>query len=113
MIDSTIKYMGYQGTVEYSAEDNLLYGKVIGINGLISYEGEDLSTLKQCFVESINDYLAQCEAEGIPPMRPAYGKIDNINISPELHRDFELFFVKRNKKISEALEEAIKQYIAV
>lgn len=33
-----MKYQDYYGTVEYSAEDNILYGKVIGVDGLISYE---------------------------------------------------------------------------
>jgi predicted HicB family RNase H-like nuclease len=35
-----LDYKGYAGSIEYSPEDNLLFGKVLGINGLISYEGE-------------------------------------------------------------------------
>ena len=69
-MNNTLEYKGYQGTVEYSAEDNILYGKVIGIRGLISYEGESLNELRTCFVEAIDDYLSCCEAEGREPMKP-------------------------------------------
>lgn len=34
-----MEYKGYCGTAQYSAEDNVLFGQVIGINSLISYEG--------------------------------------------------------------------------
>ena len=32
---NVLEYKGYTGTVEFSAEDNILFGKVIGIEGLI------------------------------------------------------------------------------
>ena len=35
-----LEYKGYMGSIEYSPQDSLLYGKVLGIRGLISYEGE-------------------------------------------------------------------------
>ena len=34
-----LSYKNYNGTVEFSKEDNCLFGKVIGIKSLISYEG--------------------------------------------------------------------------
>ena len=40
-----LKYKGYYGSVEYSSEDVLLYGKVLGINSLISYEGESVAEM--------------------------------------------------------------------
>ena len=112
-MNNNLEYKGYQGTVEYSAEDNVLYGKVIGIRGLISYEGESLSELKACFVEAIDDYLSCCEAEDREPMKPFCGRLDDVSISPDLHRDFVLYSSRKNKRIDEALEEAMKNYIAV
>lgn len=44
-----MEYRGYTGTVEYSEEDNILFGKVLGIRALISYEGESISQLKEDF----------------------------------------------------------------
>ena len=112
-MSSNLEYKGYQGTVEYSAEDNILYGKVVGIKGLISYEGEGITELKACFAEAVDDYLSCCEAENREPMRPYYGKLNDVSISPELHRDFAAFSSRNNKRINEALEEAMRNYIAV
>lgn len=36
----TLKYKGYSGTVDFSEDDNRLFGKVIGMNkNSITYEG--------------------------------------------------------------------------
>ena len=50
-----LEYKDYMGTVEYSAEDDILYGKVIGINGLVSYEGDSIQSLKWDFEEAVDD----------------------------------------------------------
>jgi predicted HicB family RNase H-like nuclease len=59
-----LEYKGYTGSIEYSPEDGLLYGKVLGIKGLISYEGETGKLLEMDFKEAINTYLTHCKAEG-------------------------------------------------
>ena len=54
-----LKYKGYTGSVEYSEEDNCLYGKVQGMSKhAITYEGQTLDELKQDFEGSVEDYLA-------------------------------------------------------
>ena len=40
-INNTMEYKGYVGSVEFSEEDVIFYGKVMGIRSLISYEGEN------------------------------------------------------------------------
>jgi predicted HicB family RNase H-like nuclease len=35
-----LNYKGYTGSIEYSREDDLFFGKVPGIRSLISYEGK-------------------------------------------------------------------------
>ena len=39
-MNNTIQYKGYVGSVEFSEEDGIFYGKVLGIRSLISYEGD-------------------------------------------------------------------------
>lgn len=54
----TLKYKGYSGTVEYSEEDNCLFGKVIGMNiNIISYEGKTIEELKADFVAGVDLFL--------------------------------------------------------
>ncbi|MDI6046206.1 type II toxin-antitoxin system HicB family antitoxin [Flavobacterium yafengii] len=64
-----LEYKGYIGTVEFSAEDNCLFGKVIGINDLISFEAQEVSELKEVFEEAVNDCLESCKELGKQPSK--------------------------------------------
>ena len=44
---NTIKYKGYTGSVVISEEDNCLFGKVLFIRSLLSYEGRTLEEIKK------------------------------------------------------------------
>ncbi|SHK85329.1 type II toxin-antitoxin system HicB family antitoxin [Xylanibacter ruminicola] len=80
-----LKYKGYTGSVEYSEEDNCLYGKVQGMSKhAITYEGMDLNELKQDFEGAIDDYIASCAARGVEPCKPYSGTF-NVRVSPEIH----------------------------
>ena len=46
---NAMEYKGYFGTVEYSETDNILFGKVIGIESLISYEGRSVDEMRRVF----------------------------------------------------------------
>lgn len=60
-------YKGYTGSIEFSAEDNVYFGKIIGICSLISYEGETAKELLEDFHGAVDDYLALCKENGIVP----------------------------------------------
>ena len=53
-----LEYKGYKGSIEYSKEDNCLFGKVQGISkALILYEGQSLDELRKDFEEGIDSYI--------------------------------------------------------
>ena len=52
-----LKYRNFIGSVEYSETDKILFGKVQGIRGLISYEGQNIDELEQDFRDGIDEYL--------------------------------------------------------
>ena len=62
-----LRYKGYVGSIEYSEEDGVFFGEVLGIKSLISYEGNSAKELVTDFQESIDDYLDVCEREGSAP----------------------------------------------
>lgn len=45
-MNNTMQYKGYVGNVEFSEEDGIYYGKIVGIRSLVSYEGESLKALR-------------------------------------------------------------------
>lgn len=81
-----LKYKGYTGSVEYSEEDNCLFGKVLGLGNkiLISFEGETVDELRKDFEDGIDDYLSVCEEKGVEPIKPYSGKLI-VRMTSELH----------------------------
>ena len=82
---NTLKYKGFIGSVSYSENDKVFFGKIEGIDGLVNYEGESVDELTKAFQEAVEDYLAFCEAEGIMPEKSYSGSF-NVRIPSVTHR---------------------------
>lgn len=67
MVSNNLYYKGYYGKIEYSAEDKVIYGKIMGIHSLISFESESATDIENEFHNAVDDYLSYCEEEGIKP----------------------------------------------
>jgi len=105
-----LEHKGYYGTVEYSAADKVLFGKVIGINGLISFEGDSVEDLKRDFESAVDDYLATCAEDGVEPQKQYRGNF-NVRVSPELHRSLAMYSAIHGQTLNSTVEEAIKRYV--
>ncbi|MCL2078347.1 MAG: type II toxin-antitoxin system HicB family antitoxin [Oscillospiraceae bacterium] len=105
-----MEYKDYCGTVEYSAADNILYGKVLGIKGLISYEGDSIQSLKEDFENVIDDYLESCTKDGVEPQKPYKGTF-NVRIAPHLHRSLAAYAIANGQTLNATVEEAIRHYV--
>ena len=55
-----LNYKDYIGSIEFSEEDGVFHGKVIGVRGLVSYEGKNTNDLEKDFQDSIDFYLSHC-----------------------------------------------------
>ncbi|NJP41519.1 type II toxin-antitoxin system HicB family antitoxin [Oscillospiraceae bacterium HV4-5-C5C] len=110
-MNNTIQYKGYIGSVELSEEDELIYGKVMGIRSLISYEGKTVNHLIEDFHGAVDDYLAMCEAEGRTP-EVAYKGSFNIRISPELHKQLVIYATAHNMTLNRYIEETLEKSVA-
>ncbi len=82
--NSVMTYKSYKGTVEYSEADECLFGKIVGINDIISYEATSVIELKKAFQEAVDDYLLFCKKTKRKPNKPYSGNI-MLRIDPELH----------------------------
>jgi predicted HicB family RNase H-like nuclease len=105
-----LEYKGYKGSIEYSKEDDLLFGKVFGIRGLISYEGKTGKDLESDFQEALDNYLDHCRAAGISPEKPFKGSF-NVRISPELHQQAALLAMEEKISLNNFVAESIKDRI--
>lgn len=109
MMNEIIKYKKYIGSVEIDMEEKVLHGKVLFINGLITYESInfDPDELEREFEESINEYLADCEELNIEPELSCKGQF-NIRITPELHQEANLLAMRNNESLNALVKRAIE-----
>jgi predicted HicB family RNase H-like nuclease len=80
-----LTYKGFIGSVHFSAEDNVFFGKVEGINDLITFEGESVKELTDAFHYMVDEHIADCEREKVDIEKSYSGSL-NIRLSPDLHR---------------------------
>ena len=108
---NVLEYKGNIGTVEFSAKDNVLFGKVLGVNGLVSYEGDSITELRTDFENAVEDYIVTCEELGIEPEKSYKGSF-NVRISPQLHKALALFAVTHNITLNATVEKALEEFIS-
>ena len=101
-----MKYKSYVGTVEYSEEDNCLFGRLTGINDIISYEGDSVASLRVAFEEAVDDYLETCVKLGKTPQRPYSGKV-MLRIPPELHAEIAMRAEASGKSLNQWAAETL------
>lgn len=102
-----LKYKGYTGSVEFSNEDNCLYGKVQGLHGtIISYEGTTIDEIRSDFEGAVDDYLATCESRGITPAKPYSGKLV-LRIPSELHERVAAAAIAAGTTINDFINKAL------
>ena len=110
-MNNTFKYRGYVGSLECSEADDVLFGRVLGISDLISYEGTTCEELIADFHGAVDDYLAMCEAEGVQPEVPYKGSF-NVRVPPALHERLARYAIGVGKSLNSCVQEALERYVA-
>ncbi|MEY2342054.1 type II toxin-antitoxin system HicB family antitoxin [Acidithiobacillus sp. IBUN Pt1247-S3] len=105
-----LEYQGYFGSVEYSAEDDALYGRILNIRDLVTYEGQSVSELKTHFTAAVDGYLRMCAELHQEPDKPASGRF-LVRIPPELHRDAQIKAAQENHSLNEIMTQALVKYL--
>lgn len=106
-----LEHRGYLGTVEYSAEDEVLHGRLAFVRDLVTYEAEDAKGLKAAFVDAVDAYLADCAAEGREPEVPLKGSF-NVRPGPELHRRAMVYAAEHGTTLNGVVSQALEAFLA-
>ncbi|MDR1558618.1 MAG: type II toxin-antitoxin system HicB family antitoxin [Clostridiales bacterium] len=107
---NTMSYKGYFGSVEFSDEDNVFFGRIIGINDRITFEGSDVKSLRGDFENAVDEYLETCSQLGKEPDKTYKGTF-NVRIDPSLHRQLAVFSATNGKTLNATVEDAIRNYV--
>jgi predicted HicB family RNase H-like nuclease len=107
-----LHYKNYTGSVEFSEEDAVFHGKVIGIKALISFEGDSVNAITSDFQKAVDEYLKFCAVKGKEPEKPFKGSF-NVRINADLHRKLALTASDRGISLNTLVEDAIRQSVNV
>lgn len=110
MRNDIIKYKGYSARPEYSAEDRIFYGTILGISDMVDFQCESAKDLEDEFHKAVDDYLDFCAEIGKEPQKEYSGQF-NVRIAPELHREVSVFAQAHGVTLNRAVEQAIKAMV--
>jgi predicted HicB family RNase H-like nuclease len=98
-----MKYKGYTGQVEFDEESGILFGRVIGLRDVITFEADSGVEVIPAFHDSVDDYLALCAERGESPERPYSGQFV-LRLDPRLHRELANVAQARNTSLNTLIE---------
>ena len=101
-----LEYNGYYASVHFSAIDDVFYGKLLGIDDLVNFEGASVKELKKSFHTAVEDYLETCEALGREPNKTYKGTF-NVRISTDLHKAAAMYAAMNNISLNDFVKTAI------
>ena len=108
-----LEYKGYFGTIEFSKDDNCLFGKVMGMpQNAICYEGITAAELYDDFKTAIDDYLDYCHINGIKP-RKSYSGVLNVRIPANIHAKIAILADSTGKTINAIIKESIEKRLEI
>lgn len=81
---NTLTYKGYTARIDFDDRDNILVGRLLGIQDIIGFHADNVDALRTAFEEAVEDYLDVCEKIGKSPEKPVSGKI-LLRVPPEIH----------------------------
>lgn len=105
---NTLNYKGFIGSVSYSDEDQVLFGKIEGIYDLVTYESESVSDLIKHFKISVEDYIESCKKFNKPLLKSFKGSF-NVRVKPEVHQRAALLATMKGISLNQLVQKAIEK----
>lgn len=110
MTKDVLFYKEYLGSVRYSTDDEVFFGKIEGIDDLVTFEGESVPQLKKAFHEAVDDYIEIARECGKQPEKTYRGSL-NIRLKPETHKKANRLALMKGKTLNQFINEAIEREI--
>jgi predicted HicB family RNase H-like nuclease len=105
-----MKYKGYTGLVELEEGSDVLFGRVIGLRDVITFQGESVAEVTQAFRDSVDDYLEFCEKRGESPEKPYSGQFV-LRLPPPLHRELANLAETQCTSLNALIESVLEKHI--
>ena len=80
---NAMTYRGYAARIEFDAQDRIFFGRLAGIQDIVTFHGETVDDLEAAFKEAVDHYLAACAQLGDKPNKLYSGKL-TLRIPPNI-----------------------------
>ncbi len=103
-------YKDYIGSVHFNADDEVFFGKIEGIEDLVSFEGDSVIELKKAFEEAVNDYLEICKENGKKTDKSYKGSF-NVRIAPDIHKKAARLALMKGMSLNQFIQKAVEEEV--
>jgi predicted HicB family RNase H-like nuclease len=99
-MNNTISYKGFTAKIEFSADDNVFFGRILGVDDIVTFHGETVKELKAAMKETMDFYLAVCKKSGKQAKKQYSGKV-MLRLPGQLHAKIAEVAESSGKSINE------------
>ena len=103
-------YKEYIGSVHFNADDEVFFGKIEGVEDLITFEGNSVLEVKGAFEEAVNDYIELCKENG-KKLEKSYKGSFNIRIAPEIHKKAKRLALMKGISLNQFIQKAVEEEV--
>lgn len=105
---NTMKHKGYTARIEFDERDEIFVGRVLGLRAIIGFHGETVEELRSAFETAVDEFLLDCQEEGIEPEKPVSGKL-LLRVPPEVHRAALVAAQARGKSLNQWATDVLEK----
>jgi len=109
-MNNLMKYKGFTAKAEFSADDGVFVGRLIGIDDIVMFEAKTVDELKSAFKEAVDFHIEVCEKTGKQAKKAYNGKL-LFSFPSELHAEIAAAAAKHGKSINEFAKEVFESAI--
>jgi predicted HicB family RNase H-like nuclease len=106
-----LSYKGYTGKVEVDVKTGTLFGEVLNLRDVITFEADSVADIEKELHASIDEYLAWCARDGVEPEKPYSGQF-RLRTTPQRHRMIALAAACEGKSINAWVDETLAEAAA-
>lgn len=107
-----LRYKGYYAKPEYDPDDQIIYGKILGIDDLVDFYAETAKDVEIEFHKAVDEYLEFCKEINKSPQK-SYSGTFNVRIPEELHREAAIYAqaegITLNAFVAQAIRKAVEE----
>lgn len=98
-MNNLMEYRGFTAKIEYSTDDEVFFGRLLGTEDVVTFEGQTVEQLKDAMKEAVDFHIEVCEKAGRKAKNYS-GKL-LFRFNSELHAKIARAAARRGKSVNE------------